>query len=172
MENIELKSVRSADDINDLVDLMNTEEGIKEIFGNRIDRIMTSAYRFLIKYSEKIIGFINLVVEDNNKRFLFIDMGIKKEYRGKGIGTASIKKLKELLKENNIDTYVIGETKVTNKGGNQVIDNNGCLLMKFEDKNIYLLQNERAKEFIDDNSYDKLKEHFNKQYKKNKIVVK
>ena len=72
-ENIVLKETdwNSQKDYTDLYSLMNTEEGIREIFGGRNDRLMTASNSWLIKANDNNIGFINLVTEKANYNFLF-----------------------------------------------------------------------------------------------------
>ena len=53
-ENIVLKETdwNSQKDYTDLYSLMNTEEGIREIFGGRDDRLMTASNSWLIKAND------------------------------------------------------------------------------------------------------------------------
>lgn len=170
MENIILKQAQVGEDFDIIIDLMNNADGIKEVFRGRTDRLITSPYSFLIQHEDEVIGFLNLVIEKNNENFLFLDAGIIKEYRSKGIGKLVLCEIKELLEENDIDTYVLIETEQKNIGANKSANEVGCYLMEIRDRNIYLLQKERIEEFVDNDYFEKLTDHYDKPNKKNMMI--
>ena len=65
-ENIVLKQTDwdSQEDNTSLYSMMNDEEGIREIFGGRYDRLMTTSNSWLIKANDNNIGFINSASDD------------------------------------------------------------------------------------------------------------
>lgn len=170
-ENIVLKKTdwNSQEDYTDLYSLMNTEEGIREIFGGRDDRLMTASNSWLIKANDNNIGFINLVTEKANHKFLFLDMGIVKAYRGKGYGKKFLEEVQSEVENSNL-TYVLMETRQDNDSANGVSKSVGCYLTTFGDRNVYLLQKSRLQEFIDTNQMEELAKHYEMENSKSAIV--
>ena len=78
--------------------IISKDREINALFGDRWDRMYSGIFTYLITYDDKDVGFINVLFERDDNAFLVVDMGIKKRYRNKGIGTKAI----ELLKEKNI----------------------------------------------------------------------
>lgn len=88
--------------------IMDYEDGIREIFAGRKDRVQSANVISLITLNNKEeVGFLNLVPERIDDVY-FIDMGIKAKYRGQGIGKKAIE---ELINSNRVEGYIIGETK-------------------------------------------------------------
>ena len=170
-ENIVLKETdwNSQEDNTSLCSLMNTEEGIREIFGGRYDRLMTAKNSWLIKANDNNIGFINLVTEKANHKFLFLDMGIVKAYRGKGYGKKFLEEVQSEVENSNL-TYVLMETRQDNDSANGVSKSVGCYLTTFGDRNVYLLQKSRLQEFIDTNQMEELAKHYEMENSKSAIV--
>ena len=170
MENISLINAYNDRGALEIINMMNNVSGINDVFKNREDRVLTSAYSMLIMKDEIIVGFINLVVEKEDYDFLFIDMGIKPEYRKQGIGKYVINEIRKEMNEVNEEAYIIGQTKKNNKGGNGCIKNQACYIGDYEDTNLFLLQEEKVKEFIDDGYYTKLMSHLEKDNKKKQLI--
>lgn len=164
MENYEiiLKNAFNNEDTSKIFDMMNNEEGINDIFRNRLDRLMTSEYSRLIIYDYEEIGFVNLVREKCDENFLFLDMGIKEAYRGKGIGKRILKKLVKI----DFEDFIIIETKEDNESAVVSAKQVGCYLTTIAGKNYYLLQRDRLEEFIDFDGMSKLAQHLEKVPKK------
>lgn len=64
------------------MDLMYSEPGIRDIFYQKHTRLLFSDCPYIIQLNNKDIGFI-YATEEKIKDFEFLDIGIKKEYRGK-----------------------------------------------------------------------------------------
>lgn len=171
IENIVLKQTDwdSQEDNTSLYSMMNDEEGIREIFGGRYDRLMTTSNSWLIKANDNNIGFINLVTEKANHNFLFLDMGIIKAYRGKGYGKKFLEEVQSKVEDSNLP-YVLMETRCDNDSANGVSKSVGCYLTTFGDRNVYLLQKARLQEFIDTNQMEELAKHYEKENSKSAIV--
>lgn len=166
MENIRLIDAYNDRGALEIISMMNNVSGINDVFKNRDDRVVTSAYSKLIMHDDIIVGFINLVVEKANYDFLFIDMGIKPEFRKKGIGKWAINEIRKEMNKINEEAFIIGQTKINNKGGNGSIKDQSCFIGQYEDTNLFLLQEERVKEFIDNGYYSKLMDHLDNKGKK------
>lgn len=135
--------------------LIDNDLEISKIFKGREDRLLSAAMLSTIYDKEKLIGFANLIKEKQNSNFLFLDMGIIEEYRGKHVASQILEELKEIPK------YIIVETKENNLLANKSLENRTAFLFKQEDRNIYLLQKDRYNEFIEKGYYDKLTDHYN-----------
>lgn len=138
-----------------IVELINSDEMIKLVFGGREDRLYTASMLSTIYDKDKLIGFANLIKEKQNPNFLFLDVGIIKEYRGKHVASQILEELKEIPK------YIIVETKEDNLLANKSLENTTAFILKYNDRNIYLLQKDRYNEFIENGYYDKLTDHYN-----------
>lgn len=149
----------NSQDYNDMINMMNYHEGIKDVFYGRQDRILTTTVSWMIQVNGQNIGFVNLVQEKADDDFLFLDMGIIEKYRGRGIGTEALKRVEQMLNENDF-TYVIMETRKDNYGANQSAINVGNYLLDVNDRNVYLLQKTKYQEFIDNNMLEELIKHF------------
>ena len=169
MEGIYLKDAANEKGIMEIMNMMNNIPGIKEIYHDKENRVLDSDYSMLILKDSLIIGFINLVVEKSDESFLFIDMGLKPEYRNQGIGKQVLRRIKRKLEEIDETRFVLYETKVNSKSGNGCINDVGYLLTEHEGKNIYLLQKERAPEFAYNGFYKELYDHLEKDNKKKKL---
>lgn len=171
-ENIVLKKTdwNSQEDNTSLYSMMNTEEGIREIFGGRNDRLMTAKNSWLIKANDNNIGFINLVTEKANSNFLFLDMGIIKAYRGKGYGKKFLEEVQHITEKEEDFTYVLMETRCNNDSANGISKSVGCYLTTLGDRNVYLLQKSRLQEFIDTNQMEELAKHYEMENSKKAIV--
>lgn len=156
-------------DSDDMYYMIDNDLGIREVFGGRFDRIIATCISWMIKDKDKNIGFINLVEEKVNHNFLFLDMGIIKEYRGKGYGKRFLKEVQELVEKSNLP-FILMETRKTNDNANCVGKDIGCFLTEIEDRNIYLLQRSRLQEFIDTNQMEELAKHFTKENDKRNML--
>ena len=142
--------------LKEVFDLMTNEKGIKEFYTNKLTNIITSRYTFIIKLNDTTVGLINLVREEDDNNFLFLDIGIKEEYRNKGIATEMMKFISTIP----IKEYVL--VKSNNIYVNKALKELGCNKVYEHDfHNIYLLQNNKYKQFIENNVIEKLAKHFN-----------
>lgn len=155
-------------DSNDMYRMMNVEEGIKDVFLGRTDRIITASDSWMIQAGDKNIGFINLVVEKSNYNYLFLDMGIIKDYRGKGYGKRFLKEV-QMIVESSDRPFVLMETKKDNNA-NGVGKDIGCFITEVGDRNVYLLQKSRLQEFIDSNQMEELARHYDQENCKKAII--
>lgn len=132
--------------------MMGHEEGIKNIFYNKRNRLYSSVLSCLIKNDDDDIGFINLVDEciDN---ILFLDEGILSKYRSNGYGRKAI----ELLLTNKFKKYIIGETKIDNILANNSASRISKLIYICEDRNYYLFGSERTEEFLNSKEFSNFK---------------
>ena len=135
--------------------LINNDLEISKIFKGRQDRLATSVMLSTIYHKDKLIGFANLIREKQNQNFLFLDVGIIEEYRGKHVAAQILEELKKTPK------YIIVETKEDNLLANKSLENRTAFMFKYNDRNIYLLQKDRYNEFIENGYYDQLIEHYN-----------
>ena len=129
-----------------------------EVFKDRMDRLRSSEVSTLIMVNDEVAGFVNLVRENRNYDFLFLDMFILEEYRSRKIGS----KVFEILQNEGIKDMIIAETKQSNISANKTANNCCVKLGCFEDRNIYLVQKDRLEEFIDNNYMEKLAKHYEK----------
>jgi RimJ/RimL family protein N-acetyltransferase len=154
---------------NEISEMMRNEEGIREIFENRTDRIASSEYSLLVEVDNQTIGFIDLVNE-NIRGFLFIDLGIKKSFREKGYSSIILNKLNDDL---NTKEYLIAEIKKYNVPANKTLEKIGSLIDEVDDRNFYLLQKNRESELINNTEiYERLKKHNRNGVSKPKELVK
>ena len=140
---------------DEILYLINNDLEIGDIFKGREDRLLSAAMLSTIYDKDKLIGFANLIKEKQNPNFLFLDVGIIKEYRGKHVASQILEELKEIPK------YIIVETKEDNLLANKSLEDRTVKLLEVNDRNVYLLQKERYNEFIENGYYDKLKYHYN-----------
>ena len=146
--------------------VISSDKEISNLFGDRWDRMYSGIYTYLITYNGKDVGFINILFERNDNSFLVIDMGIKKRYRNKGIGTKAM----QLIKEKDINTFIIAETEKDNISGIKSLDKVGLKVAESEEQAYYLVQKERIEEFINNDYLEKLSRHF--KVEEIKILVK
>ena len=85
-----------------IVTMMRDDEGIREVFSNRIDRLANSRYSFIVKKGTKDIGFVNLVIEKQDPTFYFLDIGLKEYYRNHANINAILLIIKEIEDFNKI----------------------------------------------------------------------
>lgn len=100
-----------------IIELINSDEMIKSVFGGREDRLYTAQMLSTIYDKDMLIGFANLIKEKQNPNFLFLDVGIIKEYRGKHVASQILEELKEIPK------YIIVETREDNLLANKSLEN-------------------------------------------------
>ena len=136
--------------------IISSDKDINDLFGDRWDRMYSGVFTYLITCDNKDVGFINVLFERDDNEFLVVDMGIKKRYRNKGIGTKAM----QLLKEKNIPKFIIAETEKTNISGISSLDNIGIQIAESPEQAYYLIQKERIEEFIDNDYLEKLNVHF------------
>lgn len=134
--------------------LIENDLEISKIFKGREDRLATSAMLSTIYDKDKLIGFANLIIEKQNNNFLFLDVGIIEEYRGKHVASQILENLKSISK------YIIVETSVDNILANKSLENRTAFVLEYKDRNIYLLQKDKYNEFIENGYYDNLLKHY------------
>ncbi|MDD3453010.1 MAG: hypothetical protein PHN42_01865 [Bacilli bacterium] len=135
--------------------MMGHEDGIKEVFYYKRDRLTCSKAAILICDNDNDIGFLN-VVDQGLKNLLFIDQGIIEKYRGKGYGSKAL----QILADSNIfKEYLICETMDNNILANYCVSKIGKFLFSYDDRNFYLLQSEKYNEFINSEEFNKLEKH-------------
>lgn len=144
-----------AECFDEVLYLIENDLEISKIFKGREDRLATSAMLSTIYDKDKLIGFANLIIEKQNNNFLFLDVGIIEEYRGKHVASQILEDLKSISK------YIIVETSVDNILANKSLENRTKKLLQYNDRNIYLLQKDKYNEFIEKGYYDKLTDHYN-----------
>lgn len=149
--------------------MMENETGIKEIFGNKISRLISSPISMLIMEDLNPIGFINLVNE-NIEDLLFLDMGIIEKYRGQGYGTKAIQTLIE-ISDGYIWEFIIGKTKKTNIFANAMASTNAALVYSTEEGfNYYIFPASRKEEFENSDIFDVFKDHCDNVPTKKKVI--
>lgn len=102
MEGIKLVPIEN-NKITIITGIIYSDETLKNTFSlnNLISRQLNSIYAFKIQYKYYVCGFINMVYNRKLNQ-VEIDIGIKKEYRGIGVGTSALKLLKNFCINNNI----------------------------------------------------------------------
>ena len=96
------------------------EEGYLDGFFNSSDKCI-----YVAEINGTVEGYISIEIHREDKGFVYLDdFSVSEEYRGKGIGTALIKKAEHFAKENRIYTVVLhvesannGAFKLYNKLG-------------------------------------------------------
>lgn len=160
-DKIKLKRAESNEDYIKIKNMMVSEPGIYEIFGNKLDRLIASPISFLILKEEEIIGFVNLVDEDV-PHVLYIDKGIIKKHRGNHYSEQANEILCQVMPTSY---YLIGETKSNNIPANRCASKTGTLIYQKEFGKGYLnfyLMNRSLEELKSDDIYPELIEHCEK----------
>ena len=154
MGKITLREAVTNDDFIYIRNLFLCEPGIKEIFCNKETRLICVYHNFIIELDGKPIGFIN-TVDEQLEKFLFVDMGIKKQYRGKHYGERAILELKKFYLDNypNYRYYLIGETKEYNDAANRSAQKTGSFLACKGDINFYILNDEMEEDMHESGYY-------------------
>lgn len=144
--------------------MMREEAGIKEIFANKLDCLSSACCSILVTENGNEIGFVNIVHECVNK-FLFVDIGIKEQYRGYGYSKVIMSNIQELTE--SWDEFLIAETKVSNIAANKGLNEIGKLVDCYNDLNYYLINTIKYNELVsNEDLYNLLKNHIrsNKDY--------
>lgn len=127
MEGIKLVPIEN-NKITIITGIIYSDETLKNIFSleNLVSRQLNSIYAFKIVYKDYVCGFINIVYNQKLNQ-VEIDIGIKKEYRGIGIGTSALKLLKNFCINNRIfkDIEVLAQVQKDNIEGIKSLENNG-----------------------------------------------
>ena len=158
---IKLVSIDNCSDAWDAVE-MNSNPDIYDILYEPDEKKFANRCQsYLIKENEKNVGYVSLIFENYDYRFLFLDIGLKKEYQDKGIFNEVLEKIEKL----DISQYIIIETSINN---HKVINSlkNIIRIKVIEDRVFYLLQRKRYEEFIVFNGVDNLIDHYDKLDKK------
>ena len=155
---VRVKLCKSKDEYCDFYDeiteLINSDEAINKVFAGREDRLLTARMLSTLYDGDKLIGFANLVKEKQNPRFLFLDVGIIEEYRGRHVASKILEDLKR------IEKYIIVETQQSNFLGNKSLENRTRKLFEVGSRNVYLLQEDKYDEFVEKGYLDLLKKHY------------
>jgi hypothetical protein len=152
---IKLVSIDNCSDAWDAVE-MNSNPDIYDILYEADEKNFVNRYQsFLIKEDEENIGYVSLIFENYDYRFLFLDVGLKKEYQDTGIFNEVLEKIVKL----NIPQYIIIKTSVKKV---ETIDSlkNRIKLLDIDGNSFYLLQNNRYQEFIAFTGLGSLVDHF------------
>lgn len=156
----------TTDRYNRVMDIINNDKEINNIFFTKKNRFMLSQFTYLITVDGEDAGFINLLYEDGDDSFLVLDRGVIEKFRGMGIGTMAL----DFIKSQNFEDFIIGETRKNNNGSNKSLSKFGVMVADSDEFNYYLLQKEKLGEFIDSDGLEKLGKHY--QTDKNKINIK
>lgn len=155
---VRVKLCKSKDEYCDFYDeiteLINSDEAINKVFAGREDRLLSARMLSTLYDGDKLIGFANLVKEKQNPRFLFLDVGIIEEYRGRHIASYVSEDLKKISK------FIIVETRQNNVLANNSLRNKTAFLFEQGNRNVYLLQKDRLEEFMDKGYYEMLSNHY------------
>lgn len=147
----------TTEEMNLITHMMQYEEGIRGIFFDKLSRFYSASVIALIKLDNIPIGFLMALSEQTNN-MLFLDLGIKSDYRGKGYGTIA-KKI--FLEKYNGPEFIFTEVKDTNIGANMSSSKIGTLVYQTEDgRNFYLL-NKSVEELYESGTYNDLVRHTN-----------
>lgn len=147
---------------------MITEPGIREIFEDKVNRLISSEFSVLIEVNGSEIGFINLVNEICNG-VLFLDMGILQNYRNKKYGSLVLQEFLNLI---NIKSAIIAETKEENILANHSILHIGSLVYQKNGRNYYFLPKEKVTDFINSPQYEMFKQHCEQSSDRPKVYCK
>lgn len=139
---------------DDIMYLIENDPAISKVFKRREDRLLTARMLSTLYDGDKLIGFANLVKEKQNPRFLFLDVGIIEEYRGRHVASKVLEDLKR------IEKYIIVETQQSNFLGNKSLENRTRKLFEVGSRNVYLLQEDKYDEFVEKGYLDLLKKHY------------
>lgn len=140
--------------LDDIIYLIKNDPAISKVFKGREDRLLTAGMLSTLYDGDKLIGFANLVKEKQNPHFLFLDVGIIEEYRGRHVASKILEGLKGVQK------YIIVETQQSNFLGNKSLENRTRKLFEVGDRNVYLLQEDKYDEFVEKGYLDLLKKHY------------
>ena len=120
-----------------VIDLIAQDEDLRSTFaqdrGIR-SRLANSCYTAVIEHDNKEIGFVMIV---NNPRTDVneVDMGILKEYRSQGYGTAALGILKDIIVANDLEVEV--QTKRKNVAAITSMVYNGFKLVRDDREHYY-----------------------------------
>lgn len=140
--------------LDDIIYLIKNDPAISKVFKEREDRLLTARMLSTLYDGDKLIGFANLVKEKQNPHFLFLDVGIIEEYRGRNVASKILEDLKR------IEKYIIVETQQSNFLGNKSLENRTRKLFEVGSRNVYLLQEDKYDEFVEKGYLDLLKKHY------------
>lgn len=125
--------------ISNIMNRIQDEDYESELVGSET-RLLSADISCLIKEDKKDVGYLYLVTE-YKKGLYFLNMALLKEYRNKGIGTETLKKL---LDNYQYKDFLLGEVNQDNIACLKMIEKiNGIQVSP----NHYLLQPERLEEF-------------------------
>lgn len=134
-KNIKLKKLKP-EEVTKVIDFIYKDEDLKDTFAEEKKfrpRLLYAGYVALIQKEEKDIGFV-IVVNNTKTNKNEVDIGILKEYRGKGYGKEALRILKDIIILNNIEVEI--QTKQKNIAAINSITKNGFILVR-EDKEHY-----------------------------------
>ena len=91
-------------------DYCTNEESVNRLFKSILKEKEDSGEIFVAESNNNIVGFISIGIDDKNDEFIvnkiptayISDIVVLKEYRGKGIGKALMKRAEDFTKENRL----------------------------------------------------------------------
>ena len=97
-------------------------------------RLANSCYTAIVEYDNKDIGFV-MIVNNPRTNKNEVDMGILKEYRGKGYGTEALGILKDIIVANELEVEI--QTKRKNVAAITSMVYNGFKLVRDDKEHYY-----------------------------------
>ena len=165
---LDVRVCTTTDEYNWIINKMENNSGIKEVFRYNIDRLKSSSVATLVLQDNIPIGFIYIAHEMPDEEIGFIDMAIVNNKTGYGYGKDALDIF--LNKVKNIDMFLIAETKKENEIAKRSLSKYKCIYEK-EDSFFYLL-NRSLKELKEEGLYEKLTNHLNSNRISSKDMVK
>ena len=165
---LDVRECTTTDEYNWIINKMENNSGIKEVFRYNIDRLKSSSVATLVLQDNIPIGFIYIAHEMPDEEIGFIDMAIVNNKTGYGYGKDALDIF--LNKAKNIDMFLIAETKKENEIAKRSLSKYKCIYEK-EDSDFYLL-NRSLEELKEEGLYEELINHLNSKRLSSKDVVK
>ncbi len=158
----------TTDDYNWIINKMENNAGIKEVFKYNIDRLKSSSVTTIVTYNNRPIGFIYITHELSDERIGFVDMGIINTKRGYGFGKKALNIF--INKTKNLDIFLISETRKDNIVARKILTHYDNIYEK-NDLDFYLI-NHSLEELKDVGLYEQLINHLNSNRISSKALVK
>lgn len=165
---LDVRECTTTDEYNWIIEKMESEKGIKDVFKYNTDRLKSSSIATIVAYNDFPIGFIYIAHELSDERIGFIDMGIVNSNRGYGFGKKALDIF--IYKTRNSDMFFIAETKNDNYAAKRILSNYEHIYDK--DNLCFYLVNNSIEKFKQEGLYDKLIDHLNSERISSKNLVK
>ena len=165
---LEIRKCTTKEEYEWIVEQMENNSGIKEVFKYNIDRLKSSSIATIVAYNGLPIGFIYIAHELSDERIGFIDMGIVSNKRGYGFGKAALDIF--IYKTRNSNMFFVAETKDDNYVAKRILSNYQHIYDK--DNLCFYLVNNSIEKFEEEGLYDKLVDHLNSERISSKDLVK